>query len=45
VEICGIESIMFMAKIGEQKLLHGVNYIPALQNSIINLGQLDEGGD
>jgi hypothetical protein len=44
VEICGIESIVFMAKIGEHKLLHGVNYIPALRNSIINLGQLDEGG-
>jgi hypothetical protein len=38
VEICGIGSIVFMAKTSEHKLLHGVYYIPALQNSIISLG-------
>jgi hypothetical protein len=40
VEICGIGSIMFMGKTGEHKLIHGVYYIPTLQNSIISLGQL-----
>jgi hypothetical protein len=30
VEICGIGSVVFMAKTGEHKLLHGVYYIPAL---------------
>jgi hypothetical protein len=44
VEICGIRSVVFVAKTGEHKLLHGVYYIPALRNSIISLGQLDEGG-
>jgi hypothetical protein len=44
VEICGIGSMVFVAKNSEQKLLHGVYYIPTLQNSIISLGQLDEGG-
>jgi hypothetical protein len=44
VEICDIRSVVFVAKISEHKLLHGVYYIPALQNSIINHGQLDEGG-
>jgi hypothetical protein len=44
VEICGIGSVVFVAKTGEHKLLHGVYYIPALRNSIIGLGQLDEGG-
>jgi hypothetical protein len=44
VEICGIGSVVFMAKTGEHKLLHGVYYIPALRNSIISLGQLDKGG-
>jgi hypothetical protein len=34
---------VFMAKTGEHKLLHGVYYISALQNSVISLGQLDEG--
>jgi hypothetical protein len=44
VEICGIGSIVFVGKTDEHKLLPGVYYIPALRNSIISLGQLDEGG-
>jgi hypothetical protein len=44
MEICDIESVMFMGKTGEHKLLPRVYYIPALQNSIISLSQLDEGG-
>jgi hypothetical protein len=44
VEIHGVGSIVFMAKTGEHKVLHGVYYIPALWNSIISLGQLDESG-
>lgn len=44
VEICGIGSIMFEAKTSEHRVLHGVYYIPALCNSIINLDQLDKGG-
>ena len=47
VEIKGVSSIIFKAKTGEHRLLTGVYYIPALRNSIINIGQLDElmGGD
>jgi hypothetical protein len=44
VEIKGISSIIFTAKSGEHRLLTGVYYIPALRNSIISLGQLDESG-
>jgi transposase InsO family protein len=44
VEIKGVGSIIFQAKTGEQRVLHGVYYIPALKNSILSLGQLDEGG-
>jgi hypothetical protein len=44
VEICDIGSVVFVGKTGEHKLLPGVYYTPALQNSIIRLGQLDEGG-
>jgi hypothetical protein len=44
VEIYGIESIMFMGKTDKHKLLPGVYYIPTIQNSIISLGQVDEGG-
>jgi hypothetical protein len=43
LEICGIEFVVFVGNTGEHKLLHGVYYIPALRNSIISLGQLDEG--
>jgi hypothetical protein len=44
VEIKGIGSMIFTAKSGEHRLLTGVYYIPALRNSIINVGQLDENG-
>jgi hypothetical protein len=44
VEIKGVGSIIFAAESGEHKLLTGVYYIPALKNSIISLGQLDESG-
>jgi hypothetical protein len=42
VEIKGVGSVVFTAKTGEHQLLTGVYYIPALRNSIISLGQLDE---
>ena len=44
VEIKGVGSVVFTAKTGEHRLLTGVYYIPALRNSIISLGQLDENG-
>ncbi|KAK3121821.1 hypothetical protein QOZ80_8BG0661360 [Eleusine coracana subsp. coracana] len=44
VTIEGVGSIIFIAKTGEHRLLTGVYYIPALRNSIISLGQLDENG-
>jgi transposase InsO family protein len=44
VEIKGVGSIVFQAKTGEQRVLHGVYFIMALKNSILSLGQLDEGG-
>jgi hypothetical protein len=44
VEIKGVGSVILAAKIGEHLLLTGVYYIPALRNSIISLGQLDENG-
>jgi hypothetical protein len=44
VEIKGVSSGIFTAESGEHKLLTGVYYIPALRNSIISLGQLDENG-
>jgi hypothetical protein len=44
VEIKGVGSIVFTAASGEHRLLTGVYYIPALRNSIISLGQLDENG-
>jgi hypothetical protein len=43
VKIKGVGSI-FAAESGEHRLLTGVYYIPALRNSIISLGQLDESG-
>jgi hypothetical protein len=42
VEIKGISSVILAAESGERRLLTGVYYIPALGNSIISLGQLDE---
>ena len=44
VEIKGVGSIIFKAKMGEHRLLTGVYYILALRNSIISVGQLDENG-
>jgi hypothetical protein len=44
VEIQGVESIVFVGKTSEHRLLHGVYFIPTLRNSIMSLGQLDEGG-
>ncbi|WVZ70677.1 hypothetical protein U9M48_019320 [Paspalum notatum var. saurae] len=44
VEIKGIGSVLFTTPSGEHKLLIGIYYIPALRNSIISLGQLDENG-
>jgi hypothetical protein len=44
VEIKGVGSVIFAAESGEHILLTGVYYIPALRNSIISLGQLDESG-
>jgi hypothetical protein len=37
-------SVVFTAKTGEHRLLTSIYYIPALRNSIISLGQLDENG-
>jgi hypothetical protein len=44
VQIKGVGSVVFTSASGENKLLTGVYYIPALRNSIISLGQLDENG-
>jgi hypothetical protein len=44
MEIKGVGSVIFTAEFGEHRLLTGVYYIPALRNSIISLGQLDENG-
>jgi hypothetical protein len=44
VEIKGVGSVICTAKSGEHRLLTGVYYIPALRNSIISVGQLDENG-
>jgi hypothetical protein len=44
VEIKGVSSVIFAAESSEHRLLTGVYYIPALRNSIIGLGQLDESG-
>jgi hypothetical protein len=44
VEIKGVGSVILAATTGEHRLLTGFYYIPALRNSIISLGQLDENG-
>jgi hypothetical protein len=44
VEIHGVGSIIFEAKTGEHRVLHGIYYIPTLRNSIMSLSQVDEGG-
>ena len=44
MEIKGVGSVIFTTVSGEHRLLTRVYYIPALKNSIISLGQLDENG-
>jgi hypothetical protein len=44
VDIKGVDSVVFTVASGEHRLLTGVYYIPALRNSIISLGQLNENG-
>jgi hypothetical protein len=44
MEIKGVGSVIFAVESDEHRLLTGVYYIPALRNSIISLGQLDESG-
>jgi hypothetical protein len=38
VEIQGVSSIVFQAKNGDHRVLHGIYFIPALRNSIMSLG-------
>jgi hypothetical protein len=44
VNICGKGTIIFSGRHGEHKVLTGVYWIPRLKNSIISIGQMDEGG-
>jgi hypothetical protein len=44
IEIKDVDSVVFIVASGEHMLLTGVYYIPALRNSVISLGQLDENG-
>jgi hypothetical protein len=44
VNICGKGTIIFSGRHGEHKALTGVYWIPRLKNSIISVGQMDEGG-
>jgi hypothetical protein len=44
VEFKGVGSVIFAVESSEHRLLTGVYYIPALRNSVISLGQLDESG-
>jgi hypothetical protein len=44
VNICGKGTIIFSGRHGEHKVLTGVYLIPRLKNSIISVGQMDEGG-
>jgi transposase InsO family protein len=44
VNICGKGTIIFSGHHGEHKVLTGVYWIPRLKNSIISIGQMDEGG-
>jgi hypothetical protein len=43
-EIKGVGSVIFAVNSSEHRFLTRVYYIPALRNSIISLGQLDESG-
>jgi hypothetical protein len=44
VNICGKGTVIFSGRHGEHKVLTGVYWIPRLMNSIISVGQMDEGG-
>jgi hypothetical protein len=44
INICGKGTIIFSGCHGEHKVLTGVYWIPRLKNSIISVGQMDEGG-
>jgi hypothetical protein len=44
VEIQGVGSIVFQAKNGEHRVLHGVYFISTLRNSIMNLGSSMKAG-
>jgi hypothetical protein len=44
VNICGKGTIIFSGRHGEHKALTGEYWIPRLKNSIISVGQMDEGG-
>jgi hypothetical protein len=44
VNICGKGTIIFSGRHDEHKVLIGVYWIPCLKNSIISIGQMDEGG-
>jgi hypothetical protein len=44
INICGKGTIIFSGRQGEHKVLTGVYWIPCLKNSIISVGQMDEGG-
>ncbi|KAK3121549.1 hypothetical protein QOZ80_8BG0656020 [Eleusine coracana subsp. coracana] len=44
VEIHGQGTVIFAGRNGEHKAFTGMYYIPRLKNSIISIGQLDQGG-
>jgi hypothetical protein len=44
INICGKGTIIFFGRHGEHKVLTGVYWISRLKNSIISIGQMDEGG-
>jgi hypothetical protein len=44
VNICGKGTIIFFGRHGKHKVLTDVYWIPRLKNSIISIGQMDEGG-
>ncbi|XP_073363669.1 uncharacterized protein [Aegilops tauschii subsp. strangulata] len=42
VKICGRGTVVFAAEMGDHNAFTQVYYIPALKNSVVSLGQLDE---
>jgi hypothetical protein len=44
VNICGKGNVILSGRHGEHKALTGVYWILRLKNSIISVGQMDEGG-